>query len=909
MSLIQIIVPEDITNYVKNPSAEGSAGFAAYGGATSVTVVTGGRYGRKRYQLQTTGAGQGIELDLATVTSGTAYASAWVSGAPTGGVAISADQGSWAASATLSETDGSWRRYSATTAPSSAPTKLRVVQVGPGSVTWYVDGAMYTKTAYLTTYFDGASAVYGGEGVGFGWALQAHASASVCYARLRGTGKPNVGYGRLVDIDDSASIILSAAQGIGAPPIEHINERNPARPGKIYQTSQLGERAVVLTLHVLGTSLGNLHSRRKAIMDYVQLGEPFRLRYTGATLDDGAQRILELDVLYAGALDFSQVKGFTETINLQLTAPDPRPRHAAETAYTLASLSTSIASDYVFKRVDGVWSGSGSVGAETRHIVHAPNGRIFAVCTGGLVKEWNGASWATIGTATGGGPGLYAACMSAAGDRLVVGGYFTAVSGVAAANIAYYDLAAGTWNAMGAGTNNIVQALCATLDGLYIIAGGVFTSPGSLVARWNIAGAAWETLATGANATSVNGALALPNGDVVIGGAFTTCGVLATPSAPTTALATGGSLANGIGYDYKIVARAGRGATAASAASVSRTAATPNLTIDLSWAAVTGATSYDIYQRNGGAGNYEFLVNTTATSYSDTGAVAVNTSLTAPATATDGSRTARIARWSKADSCWYGVGASGFNGTVWSVAVAPNGQTLYAGGEFTTCDGTACGRSAVLVGTQWLPLGAMGLNNTCYSVSQGPDGLVYFVGGFTTAEGASRAYIAAWTGYETGQWVGADIQPAVALFSASWRGRDLWLCPVFAAGTATAAAANSVTYGGSLEGRPRLDIVGPATVHYVNVWPADWTLYGAPLVVAAGEEVSVHFEAPTGPAVISKTRGAIETGTFEGPSDRGSFRMQRGAQTARILVTGTSAATVVEFRERLPFSSFDYGVS
>jgi hypothetical protein len=52
----------------------------------------------------------------------------------------------------------------------------------------------------------------------------------------------------------------------------------------------------------------------------------------------------------------------------------------------------------------------------------------------------------------------------------------------------------------------------------------------------------------------------------------------------------------------------------------------------------------------------------------------------------------------------------------------------------------------------------------------------------------------------------------------------------------------------------------------------------------------------------------IETGAFEGPSDRGSFRLQRGAQTARVLVTGTTAATVLEFRERLPFSSFDYGV-
>jgi hypothetical protein len=93
------------------------------------------------------------------------------------------------------------------------------------------------------------------------------------------------------------------------------------------------------------------------------------------------------------------------------------------------------------------------------------------------------------------------------------------------------------------------------------------------------------------------------------------------------------------------------------------------------------------------------------------------------------------------------------------------------------------------------------------------------------------------------------------------------------------------------------------------VWPADWTLYGAPFVVAAGEEVSVHFEAPAGPAVVSKTRGVIETGAFEGASDRGGFRFTRGTQIVRLLITGTTAATALEFRERLAFSSFDYGVS
>lgn len=99
--------------------------------------------------------------------------------------------------------------------------------------------------------------------------------------------------------------------------------------------------------------------------------------------------------------------------------------------------------------------------------------------------------------------------------------------------------------------------------------------------------------------------------------------VTATPST------TGGSLAAGT-YYYKVTALNAQGQTTGSP-EVSATTTTATSSVALSWTAVPGATSYNVY-RGTAAGGENVYYNTTTASYTDTGAA--GTSGTVPASNT-----------------------------------------------------------------------------------------------------------------------------------------------------------------------------------------------------------------------------------------------------------------------------------
>jgi hypothetical protein len=111
---------------------------------------------------------------------------------------------------------------------------------------------------------------------------------------------------------------------------------------------------------------------------------------------------------------------------------------------------------------------------------------------------------------------------------------------------------------------------------------------------------------------------------------------LAAPGAPTLAPATtGGTLPAGTTYNYRIVARNASGTSLAGPEAVANATTTGTTSsIVVTWAAVTGAASYDVYGRT--AGGELFIVNVTATTYTDTGAVTPAGALPSTATGTTG---------------------------------------------------------------------------------------------------------------------------------------------------------------------------------------------------------------------------------------------------------------------------------
>ncbi len=115
--------------------------------------------------------------------------------------------------------------------------------------------------------------------------------------------------------------------------------------------------------------------------------------------------------------------------------------------------------------------------------------------------------------------------LAVAGDKVYVGGFFTAAGAVQANNIACWDTTDHQWTALGSGLNNAVYALAVHDNFVYVggyfnYAGGVHTGP---LARWDTTSHTWGTVGTldqDIVSPTVYAISAAPNGDVYVGGSF-----------------------------------------------------------------------------------------------------------------------------------------------------------------------------------------------------------------------------------------------------------------------------------------------------------------------------------------------------------------------------------------------------
>lgn len=112
------------------------------------------------------------------------------------------------------------------------------------------------------------------------------------------------------------------------------------------------------------------------------------------------------------------------------------------------------------------------------------------------LARWTGSDFDPLGTGVSGGVQILAALGSFQGEP-VMGGSFTSVDGVAAANVARWDGIG--WQPLGSGTNGVVNAVH-TLNGLLYVGGGFTTAGGTAaieIAAWD--GASWSALGGGLN--------------------------------------------------------------------------------------------------------------------------------------------------------------------------------------------------------------------------------------------------------------------------------------------------------------------------------------------------------------------------------------------------------------------------
>lgn len=274
--------------------------------------------------------------------------------------------------------------------------------------------------------------------------------------------------------------------------------------------------------------------------------------------------------------------------------------------------------------------------------------------------------------------------------KLVVGGRFSALGGVAAANIAMWDGA--TWSPIGSRVNGDVWGLAVLPDGRLVV-GGLFTAAGATpvsgIAQFT--SGAWAPVGTGVSGgffglSGVFSFAVAPNGDLFAGGIFTSAG-----GVPANCIAR---------WDGTSWSSLGSG--------------------------VTGGTDVplvvDLAMKPDGS-----LI--AAGRFTHAGGVTVN----------------YIAQWN--GTAWNSFG-TGLDQEAHEVELLPDGDVV-VGGSFFHAGGVAASNIARWNGSAWSPLGSgMSINGIPYvfSLARGLDGTLYAGGGFSSAGGMSASNIAKWDG-------------------------------------------------------------------------------------------------------------------------------------------------------------------
>ena len=194
----------------------------------------------------------------------------------------------------------------------------------------------------------------------------------------------------------------------------------------------------------------------------------------------------------------------------------PAAVHASGSVDITASAQSAPADGAV-----GQWSALGAGSSDTvNSLAVGGDGSLYAGSSVSSsisgVGRWDGSSWTSLGPLT----GNYVAAVAEHNGTVYAGGFFSAIGGVTASNIAAYS--SGSWTPLGPGANNVVRTILPTDTSVY--AGGAFTQAGGIsanyVASWS--GSTWSPVGSGTDAT-VN-SLASADGTVYAGGSFTNAG-------------------------------------------------------------------------------------------------------------------------------------------------------------------------------------------------------------------------------------------------------------------------------------------------------------------------------------------------------------------------------------------------
>lgn len=326
---------------------------------------------------------------------------------------------------------------------------------------------------------------------------------------------------------------IGIPEGFGLPPLDHNTMTIYKQPGALLTDIQIKPRIVTITATLSGDCRLALHQARASLFSALRWNRTNTDPPPTSTLTyahDG--KSVNLKVHYLS--DVTNSQGETaDVIGVRLIAYDPMWYATTQTNTTVASAVTPNVSNIV-GLIDGDWDTMGNPGTGTVYaIAISPDGD--SVYVGGNFVNWAGianadliakytvstATWSALGTGLSGASSYVFAIVIDANGDVYAGGSFTTAGGGAAANIAKFDTSAGTWSALGAGTNDWVQAIVIDPSTGDLYAGGRFTSPFNYIARWDVSGAAWVDLGLDTLDGFVYALAIMPGAFLFAGGSFT----------------------------------------------------------------------------------------------------------------------------------------------------------------------------------------------------------------------------------------------------------------------------------------------------------------------------------------------------------------------------------------------------
>jgi len=242
-----------------------------------------------------------------------------------------------------------------------------------------------------------------------------------------------------------------------------------------------------------------------------------------------------------------------------------------------------------------------------------------------------------------------------------------------------------------------------------------------------------------------------------------------------------------------------------------------------------------------------------------------------------GSSLTRVASYNILTTVWSSLG-DGFNNRVNEVVLSP-ANVLYAGGDFTLSGSAQLFYIGQFNGAVWIPLG-VGLNSTVHSIDISKNGDLVAVGEFTQAGSVPAEKIALWN---NSTWVNLDLRigvgnNAVEVYAVQFTPNgDLFLGGTnFSSSVYSSlyAGITTVTNKGTMQVSPILYIRGAGTLRWIENQSTGKRIF-LNLAVLSGEEVFIDFGRAE---ITSNIRGNLSFTILQG-SDFRSFSLLPGDNT------------------------------